>query len=46
MIWPLRVLPEDWRSVVIVPLYKGKGKMTECGNCRGDSLLSVVGKNI
>ena len=23
------VLPEDWRSAVIVPLYKGKGKTTE-----------------
>ena len=24
------VVPEDWRSVVIVPLYKGKGERTEC----------------
>ena len=38
------VMPEDWRSAVIVPLYKGKGKRTECGNYRGISLLSVVGK--
>ena len=35
------VVPEDWRSAVIVPLNKGKGEMTECKNYRG-SLLSVV----
>ena len=29
--------PEDWRSTVIVPLYKGKGERTI-------SLLIVVGK--
>ena len=34
----------DWRSVVIVSLYKGKGERTECKNCRDISLLSVVGK--
>ena len=37
-------VPEDWRSAVIVPLYKGKGERTECKNYRGISLLSVVGK--
>ena len=36
-------MPEDWRSAVIVPLYKGKGERTECSNYRGIS-LSVVGK--
>ena len=35
---------EDWRSAVIVQLYKGKGYRTECSNYRGISLLSVVGK--
>ena len=35
---------EDWRSAVIVPLYKGKGDRTECKNHRGISLLRVVGK--
>ena len=29
---------------MIVPLYKGKGKRTECKNYRGISFLSVVGK--
>ena len=38
------VVPEDWISAVIVPLYKGKGEKTECKNYRYISLLSVVGK--
>ena len=38
------VVPEGWRSAVIVSLYKGKGERTECRNNRGISLLSVVGK--
>ena len=38
------VVPEDWGSAVIVPLYKGKGESTECKNYRGISLLSVVEK--
>ena len=37
-------VPEDWKCAVIVPLYKGKGKRSECKNYRGISLLSVVGK--
>ena len=40
------VVPEDWRSAVIVPVYKGKGERTECKNYRGIGMLSVVGKNI
>ena len=38
------VVPGEWRSAVIVPLYKGKGERTECKNHRGISLLSLVGK--
>ena len=38
------VVPENWRSVVIVQLDKGKGKRTECRNHKGIGLLSVVGK--
>ena len=38
------VVPEDWRSAVIIPLYKGKGERTGCSNYRGISSLSVVGK--
>ena len=37
------VVPEDWMSAVIVPLYEGKGERTECKKYRGISLLSVVG---
>ena len=37
-------VPGNWRSAVIVPLYKGKGERTECKNYRGISLLSMVGK--
>ena len=40
------VVPEDWRSAVIVTLFKGKGERTECKNYRGSSLLSVVRKYI
>ena len=35
------VVPKDWRSAMIVPLYKGKGERVECKNY---SFLSVVGK--
>ena len=37
-------VPEDWRSVVIVSLYKSKEERTECSNYRGISLIIVVGK--
>ena len=37
------VVPEDWRSVVILPLYKGKGEKTEFKNYN-ISLLCVVEK--
>ena len=37
------LVPEDWRSVVIVPLYKGKGKRNVCKNYRGISLLCMDG---
>ena len=38
------IVPEDWRSAVILPLYKVKGERTDCSNYRGISLLSLVGK--
>ncbi|MCP4337615.1 MAG: reverse transcriptase family protein, partial [Desulfobulbaceae bacterium] len=42
--WEEGSVPEDWKSGVIVPLYKGKGERGVCGNYRGICLLSVVGK--
>ena len=38
------VVPADWCSACMVPLYKGKGDKYECSNARGISLLCVVGK--
>ena len=38
------VLPEDLRSSVIAPLYKGKGERTEFKNYICINLLSVVEK--
>ena len=38
------VVPKDWRSAVIVPLYKGKGERSKNENYRGISPLSMVGK--
>ena len=40
----LSMVPADWVCACIVPLFKGKGDVYECGNFRGISLLSVVGK--
>ena len=42
----LSIVPVDWVIACMVPLCKGNGKgvVHECGNFRGISLLSVVGK--
>jgi len=32
-------IPEDWKSSVILPIYKEKGDPTECGSYRGIKLL-------
>jgi len=32
-------IPEDWRSSVILPIYKGKGDPMECGSDRGIKML-------
>jgi len=42
--WHDEYVPQDWRNALMVVLYKGKGAKDDCGNYRGISLLSVVGK--
>ena len=37
-------VPEQWRSAVIVLLYRGKGERNKCNNYRGIGLLILVGK--
>ena len=32
-------IPEDWKSSVVLPIYKGKGDPTECGSYREIKLL-------
>jgi len=34
-------LPEEWKELITVPLYK-KGDKTDCSNYRGISLLSTM----
>ena len=38
------VVPENWSSAIIFPLYIDKREKMECNNYIGISLLSVVGK--
>jgi len=38
------VVPEEWHQGIIIFLYKGKGSKSDCSNCRGTTLLSVLGK--
>ena len=42
-VWENDTTPKDWRDAILVSLYK-KGPRDLCGNYRGISLLSVVGK--
>jgi len=32
-------IPEDWKSSVVLPIYKGKGDPAECGSYTGIKLL-------
>ena len=37
-------MPDEWRRSVLVPLYKGKGDIKECGKYRGIKLMSYTMK--
>ena len=37
-------IPEDWKSSVVLPIYKGKGNPMECGSYRGIKLLEHAAK--
>ena len=44
IVWDTESVPKDWKDSLIISIYKNKGDRAECGNSRGISLLSVVGK--
>ena len=39
-----RSIPEDWKSSVVLPIYKGKGDPMECGSYRAIKLLEQAVK--
>ena len=38
------LIPADWKSSLLVHLWKGKGDRQDCNTYRGATLLSVPGK--
>ena len=42
--WNTGNISTDWKMVLVVPLWKGKGDRQDCNNYRGVTLLSVPGK--
>lgn len=43
-VWRGNDVAQDWVNAIMLPLYKGKGQKSECGNHRGITLLGSVGK--
>jgi Reverse transcriptase (RNA-dependent DNA polymerase) len=43
-VWRSGKCPPEWKSALIIALYKGKGAKDTAGNYRGISLLSIAGK--
>ena len=39
-----RRMPDEWKTSVIVPIFKGKGDVMSCGFYRGVALLEHVMK--
>ncbi|XP_055817839.1 uncharacterized protein LOC129886954 [Solanum dulcamara] len=44
VIFKTATMPEEWRSSVMIPLYKNKGDIQNCNNYRGIKLLSQTMK--
>ena len=42
--WTAKELPQQFKDALIIAIYKKKGDRSDCGNCRGISLLSSTGK--
>jgi len=40
-IWNKEELPEEWKELIIIPIYK-KGDTTDCSNYRGISCLPTM----
>ena len=38
------IIPSEWKFSIVLPLYKNKGKIDDCNNYRGISLLSPIAK--
>lgn len=43
-VWSTEDIPADWKTGIILPLWKRKGDQKVCSNYRGITLLSVPGK--
>ena len=43
-VWKSEEAPGEWKSAMLVPIYKGKGARDTAENYRGISLLSIAGK--
>ena len=42
--WQQGVIPQGFKDVTIIPIYKNKGDHRDCSNYRGISLLDIAGK--